>query len=147
MFYPSSFLSTALFHHTYFYRSLNHSTRLINVVASNKLGSSDRRMSIPVSAAADLWLVTAGRGSLADAESSGAADLVTAAPTGPIYQLIWGIMHYQPGSREPGQNIAIARNHSGWKEGKSAGSQSNGQKDLGSVMVSVLISLLSGCGT
>lgn len=51
-------------------------------------------------------------GSLAGAESSGAADLVTAAPTGPIYQLIWGVMHYHLGSREPGQNIAIARNHS-----------------------------------
>lgn len=43
-----------------FIGSLNHSTRLINVVASNKLGSSDRRMSIPVSVAGDLWLVTAG---------------------------------------------------------------------------------------
>lgn len=53
--------------------------------------------------------------SLAGAESSGAADLVTAAPTGPIYQLIWRIMHYRLGSREPGQNIAIARNHSRWK--------------------------------
>lgn len=54
-------------------------------------------------------------GSLAGAESSGAADLVTAAPTGPIYQLIWGVMHYQLGSREPGQNIAIARNHGRWE--------------------------------
>lgn len=54
-------------------------------------------------------------GSLAGAESSGAADLVTAAPTGPIYQLIWGVMHYQLGSREPGQNIAIARTHGQWK--------------------------------
>ncbi len=53
--------------------------------------------------------------SLAGAESSGAADLVTAALTGPIYQLILGVMHYQLGSREPGQNIAIARNHSRWK--------------------------------
>lgn len=53
--------------------------------------------------------------SLAGAESSGAADLVTAAQTGPIYQLIWGVMHYQLGSREPGQNIAIGRSHGSWK--------------------------------
>ena len=52
--------------------------------------------------------------SLAGAESSGAADLVTAALTGPIYQLICGVMHYQPGSRGPGQNIAKAWN-SRWK--------------------------------
>lgn len=32
----------------FFIGSQIHSTRLINVVASNKLGSSDRRMSIPV---------------------------------------------------------------------------------------------------
>lgn len=51
-------------------------------------------------------------GSLAGAESSGAADLVTAAPTAPIYQLILGVMHYQLGSREPGLNIAKVRNHS-----------------------------------
>lgn len=50
-------------------------------------------------------------GSLAGAESSRAADLVTAAQTGPIYQLIWGVMHYQLGSREPEQNIAIGRSH------------------------------------
>lgn len=50
--------------------------------------------------------------SLAGAESSGAADLVTAAPTAPIYQLILGVMHYQLGSWEPGLNIAKLRSHS-----------------------------------
>lgn len=53
--------------------------------------------------------------SLAGAESSGAADLVTVAQTGPIYQLIWGVMHNHLGSREPGQNIAIVRSHGRWK--------------------------------
>lgn len=53
-----------------------------------------------------------GPSSLAGAESSGAADLVTAAQTAQIYQLIWGVMHYQLGSWEPGLNIAKARNHS-----------------------------------
>lgn len=81
------------------------------MVAGNKLGSSDRRMSIPVSAAGDLVIGDSRPGSPAGAESSGAADLVTAAPTGPIYQLILGVMHYQLGSREPGQNTAIARSH------------------------------------
>lgn len=78
---------------------------------------------------------------MAGAESSGAADLVTAAPTGPIYQLIWGIMHYRLGSREPEQNIAIA------KKGQLGRSVSNREKDLGSVMASALISVLAGCGT
>lgn len=55
---PASPLPAAHIH--IFIGSLNHSTRLINVVAGNKLGSSDRRMSIPVSIAGDLWLVTAG---------------------------------------------------------------------------------------
>lgn len=48
----------------------------------------------------------------AGAESSGAADLVTAAQTAPIYQLILGVMHYQLGSWEPGLNIAKVKNHS-----------------------------------
>lgn len=50
--------------------------------------------------------------SLAGVESSGAADLVTAAPTAPIYQLILDVMHYQLGSRESGLNIAKETNHS-----------------------------------
>ena len=52
------------------------------MVAGNKLGSSDRRMSIPVSAAGDLVIGDSRPGSLAGAESSGAADLVTAARQG-----------------------------------------------------------------
>lgn len=58
-------------------------------------------------------------GSQAGAESSGAADLVTAPPTGPIYQLIWGVMHQQPGSQEPALNIAKGwncRSSNGWGE-------------------------------
>lgn len=69
----------------------------------------------------------------AGAESSGAADLVTAPPTAPIYQLIWSVMHQQPGSQELALNIA-----KGWNR-----SNSNGLGE-GTVAASVILPL-AGC--
>lgn len=127
-----------------FIGSLNHCTRLINVVAGNKLGSSDGRMSIPVSAAGDLWLVTAGSAPWLVLNHQGAADLVTAAQTGPIYQLIEG--NALP-AWVKGAWAEYSHRHEPWQV-KGATRQDGGstEKDLGSVIVSTLISLLAGCG-